>query len=339
MPGNSPREVQAGAAYHGRSQSALQRATAAVCAALGIRCGIRHLPKGRGGVASFTMGHAMQAPHGGSPMSDATSDKAFTGSIPEVYDALLVPLIFEPYAVDLARRLAARQQGRVLEIAAGTGVLTRTMAKALPTDVEIVASDLNQPMLDRACIAGTARPVEWRQADAMDLPFDDASFDAVVCQFGAMFFPDKPKAFGQARRVLRPGGIFLFSVWDQIEENEFADAVTAALARIFPDDPVLFMRRIPHGYFDLDAIRRDLAAAGFTAAPQTTTIASRSRADSPRVPAVAYCQGTPMRNEIVARDAARLEEATDAAEAEIARRFGRGPVDGRIQAHVIAVTS
>jgi len=271
-------------------------------------------------------------------MSDAASDKSFAGAIPQVYNQLLVPLIFEPYAADLARRLAGRPLTRVLEIAAGTGVATRAMAKALPTAVEIVATDLNQPMIDQARSTGTARAVDWRQADAMHLPFADASFDAVVCQFGAMFFPDKPTAFAQARRVLRPGGLLLFNVWDRIEENEFADAVTTALVRMFPDDPVLFMRRIPHGYFDLHAVRRDLATAGFAAAPQTATMAARSRADSPRIPAVAFCQGTPIRNEIVARDAARLAEATDAAEEEIARRFGRGAVDGGIQAHVIAVT-
>ena len=89
-------------------------------------------------------------------------------------------------------------------------------------------------MLDHAADIGTARPVEWRQADAMQLPFEDAEFDAVVCQFGAMFFPDKAKAFAEARRVLRPGGVFLFNVWDRIDENEFADMVTTALAAVFP---------------------------------------------------------------------------------------------------------
>jgi ubiquinone/menaquinone biosynthesis C-methylase UbiE len=270
-------------------------------------------------------------------VSSYDSDKLFAGSIPELYDTHLVPLIFEPYAADLAARLAARQLGQVLELAAGTGVATRAMAAALPPSVSIVASDLNQPMLDYAAARGTARPVAWRQADAMDLPFADGSFDAVVCQFAVMFFPDKRRAFAEARRVLRPGGVFVFSAWDRIEENEFPDVVTAALAAVFPADPPRFMARTPHGYHDVERIKRDLAAAGFTATPEVATIAARSRAASPEIPAVAFCQGTPLRNEIEARDASRLPEATAVAAEAVARRFGRGAVDGKIQGHVVTV--
>ncbi len=270
-------------------------------------------------------------------MSNFDSDKVFTGSVPKLYEAYLVPLIFEPYAADLANRLASRSLACVLEIAAGTGVVTRALASVLPDRVAIVATDLNQPMLDLACAIGTKRPVEWRQADAMQLPFPDRTFDAVVCQFGVMFFAEKSKAFSEARRVLRPGGLFIFSVWDQIKENEFADTVTTALESLFPADPPRFMARTPHGYFDRPAIERDLADGGFRASPRISTIAARSRAESPRVPAVAYCQGTPLRNEIEARDASRLDEATDLAAEAIAQRFGRGVVDGKIQAHVVTV--
>src|SRR5205823_2197093 len=136
----------------------------------------------------------------------------------------------------------------------------------------IIATDLNQPMLDHASGIGTPRPVEWRQADAMQLPFDDAAFDAVVCQFGAMFFPDKRKAYGEARRVLAPNGLFIFNVWDRIEENHFADAVTTAMASLFPTDPPRFLVRTPHGYSDRATIVRDLADAGFAAAPEITTV-------------------------------------------------------------------
>ena len=162
-------------------------------------------------------------------------------------------------------------------------------------------------------------------------------FDAVVCQFGAMFFPEKSMAFSEARRVLKSGGVFIFNVWDRIEENEFADTVTAALESLFPDDPPRFLARTPHGYFDGSTVKRDLASGGFTASPQISTVAARSRAESPRVPAVAYCQGTPLRNEIEARDASRLGEATDLAADAIAQRFGPGIVDGKIQGHVIAI--
>jgi SAM-dependent methyltransferase len=270
-------------------------------------------------------------------MSNPGGDKVFAGSIPKLYETHLVPLIFEPYAADLVNRLASRALTRVLEIAAGTGVVTRHLASVLHEGVSIVATDLNQPMLDLASAIGTKRPVEWRQADALQLPFPDETFDAVVCQFGVMFFPEKTKAFSEARRVLRSEGVFLFNVWDRIEENEFADTVTAALESLFPNDPPRFLARTPHGYYDHPTIERDLAKGGFTASPEISTVAARSRAESPQVPSVAYCQGTPLRNEIEAHDASRLGEATDLAAEAVAQRFGRGAVDGKIQAHIVAI--
>ena len=270
-------------------------------------------------------------------MNRTHQDRVFAGSIPEFYDTYMVPLIFAPYATDLANRLNATSPGRVLEIAAGTGVLTRALASVLPKTTTIVATDLNQAMLDHARAVGTPRAVEWRQADALQLPFEDATFDAVVCQFGAMFFPDKSRAFAEARRVLGKGGVFIFSVWDRIGENAFADVVTTALASVFPADPPRFMVRTPHGYHDREQITRDLADAGFTRTPRIDTVASRSHAESPRVVAMAYCQGTPLRNEIEARDAARLGAATEVAAEAIAGRFGRGSVEGKIQAHVVTV--
>jgi SAM-dependent methyltransferase len=267
----------------------------------------------------------------------SNSDRLFAGSIPKLYDEYLVPLIFEPYAADLLNRLRMRVNGRILEIAAGTGVLTRALASGLAESVSIVATDLNQSMLDRASAIGTRRPVEWLQADAMELPFPNGAFDAVVCQFGVMFFPDKSKAFSEARRVLKPGGRFLFNVWDRIAENEFADTVTAALESMFPMDPPRFLARTPHGYHDRAAIERDLANGGFRKLAQIATVAARSRAQSPRVPAIAYCQATPLRTEIESRDASRLGEATDVAARAIADRFGSQAVDGKIQAHVVTI--
>jgi SAM-dependent methyltransferase len=270
-------------------------------------------------------------------MDKHNSDKVFAGSIPDLYDAYMVPLIFEPYAIDLATRLASRHPKRVLELAAGTGVVTRAIVSALPRDAEIFATDLNQPMLDRAAKIGTDRPIEWRQADAMKLPYKDATFDAVVCQFGVMFFPDKARAFSEARRVLAPGGTFLFNVWDRIEENEFADSVTTSLARLYPLDPPRFLARIPYGYHDRETIERDLGLAGFAKPATFETLAERSRADSPRLPAVAFCQGSPLRSEIEARGAGGLAKATDACAEGIAERFGSGAVDAKIQAHIVAI--
>ena len=267
----------------------------------------------------------------------ADSDKVFSGPVSKLYERYLVPLIFEAYAHDLVNRLESRSVKRVLEIAAGTGVVTRTLASVLPERVVIIATDLNQAMLDEASAVGTARPVEWRQADAMQLPFADGTFDAVVCQFGVMFFPEKAKALSEVRRVLRSGGVFIFNVWDRLEENEFADTVTTALESMFPKDPPRFLARTPHGYSDRPTIERDLASGGFVRSPQITTVTARSRAKSSRVPAIAYCQGTPLRNEIEARGGSRLGEATDIAAEAIARRFGRGDVEGKIQAHVVTV--
>lgn len=265
------------------------------------------------------------------------NDGVFAGAIPELYERHLVPLIFEPYAADIASRVAQRGPLRTLEIAAGTGAATRHLARALPESASIVATDLNQPMLDKAAAVGTARPVEWRQADAMRLPFADEAFDAVVCQFGAMFFPDKRTAFSEARRVLRRGGVFVFSVWDRIECNDFAEIVTRSVAMLWPDDPPGFLARIPHGYHDTSLIAEDLRQGGFTRTPEFSTLAERSRADSAQRAAMAYCHGTPLRTEIETRDASRLAEATNVASAAIADRFGPDRVDGAIQAHVIII--
>jgi ubiquinone/menaquinone biosynthesis C-methylase UbiE len=145
------------------------------------------------------------------------TDKIFAGSVPEIYDRYLVPLIFDSYAIDLAERMAKTDARDVLETAAGTGVLTRTIASRVPASARIVATDLNQPMLNQAKARQSHNGrIEWKQADALALPFDDQSFDVVACQFGVMFFPDKVQGYKEARRVLRPGGQFLFNVWDRI---------------------------------------------------------------------------------------------------------------------------
>jgi ubiquinone/menaquinone biosynthesis C-methylase UbiE len=262
-------------------------------------------------------------------------DKLFAGSIPEIYDRSLVPLLFEPYARDMAERVARVGALNVLETAAGTGALTRVLATRLPSHARIVATDLNAPMLDRASARQPPdRPIVWRQADALALPFDDQEFDAVACQFGAMFFPDRIKGYREARRVLKPGGYYFFSAWDRISENDFTYVVTQALAAMFPQDPPRFMARTPHGYHDVDTIRQDLSAAGLKCL-SVETLENASKAASARDAAIAICQGTPLRNEIEARDPSRLEEATQRAADALARRFGNGPIEGRMQAHVV----
>jgi SAM-dependent methyltransferase len=268
------------------------------------------------------------------PIMTAT-DAAFSGSIPQTYDTHLGPLIFEPYARDLGERVRPLRPARLLETAAGTGIVTRELARALPSSVAIVATDLNQAMIDFAAAKTTAGNIAWRQADAQVLPFGDGEFDVVVCQFGVMLFPDKVGAYREARRVLKPGGRFIFNVWGRIEDNEMALIVHRTVAALFPDDPPGFLARAPYGYHDANVIRRDVAAAGF-ASIEIETVTKVSQAPAASEPVVGFCQGSPLRAEIEARDAARMAETLDAATKAMANRFGSGPIEGSIQAHVVS---
>jgi ubiquinone/menaquinone biosynthesis C-methylase UbiE len=261
-------------------------------------------------------------------------DSRFAGSIPEIYDRYLGPVIFQPYADALAARVNNSRPSSVLETAAGTGILTRAMLQVLPETIGIIATDLNQPMLDYAAKNTPFSRATWRQADAMALPFEDESFDIVVCQFGVMFFPDKPAAYREARRVLRAGGRFLFDVWGSIENNDFADVITSAVAQLFQNNPPDFFPRVPHGYCDEGLIRRHLKTAEFSEVSMQI-VQHTSRAASALQTAIGFCQGTPLRNEIEARDASRLTEATEAAAAALGHRFGNGPIAGKLQALVI----
>ena len=263
------------------------------------------------------------------------TDPVFAGSIPEIYDRYLVPLIFESYAIDLAQRIALTDPATVLETAAGTGVLTQTMASRLPEVARIVATDLNQQMLERAkARLHHDHRIEWKQSDALSLPFADQGFDVVACQFGVMFFPNKVQGYKEAHRVLKPGGRLVFNVWDRISQNQFADTVTEALATLFPNASPRFLARTPHGYHDIESVRADLSAAGFDNIT-VDTVKHISRASSPLDAAIAYCQGTPLRNEIQAQSTSCLEDATEQAAEALANRFGTGEIEGRIQAFAI----
>jgi ubiquinone/menaquinone biosynthesis C-methylase UbiE len=267
-------------------------------------------------------------------MAMLETDKVFAGSVPENYDRYMVPLIFEPYAADMARRAAGLSPETVLEIAAGSGVVTRALAPKLSQSASYTVTDLNPAMLDYAMSQQPADArITWRQADALALPFEDASFDLVCCQFGAMFFPDRVAGYREARRMLKPGGQFIFNVWDRIEENIFANEVEGILAKLFPSDPPRFMARTPHGYYDTALIRSDLKQAGFSRIAIETR-AEQSRAPSARFAATAYCQGTPLRNEIEARDPGKLAAVTDYVAAALAEKHGSGEVSAKIQAHV-----
>ncbi len=260
-------------------------------------------------------------------------DTAFTGSISEIYDTHLVPLLFEPYAEYLAARVAALAPKSVLETAAGSGVVTRALAPRIRSADRYVVTDLSAAMLEWASSEQSAQDnIEWRQADALALPFENDTFDAVCCQFGVMFFPDRVAGYAEARQVLKPGGRFVFNTWDRLEANVFAKLVQDAASASFPADPPLFLARTPHGYHDAELVRRELSEAGF-ADVSVATVPETSGAPSARDAAVAYCQGTPLREQIEERDATALEAVTERA-AAIAARYGDGAVAGAIQAHV-----
>ena len=266
----------------------------------------------------------------------ASVDVRFSGSVPANYERYMVPLLFRPYAEELARRAKAVQPRRILETAAGTGVVTAALAQALP-EAEIVATDLNQAMLDVAQTRVTSGNVSFRQADALDLPFRDGEFDLVVCQFGVMFYPDKVRGNAEALRVLRDGGSYLLAVWDRIERNILSDLANQSLRKNFPDDPPQFMVRGPFSYHDRSAIERDLRAAGFQSI-SIGTVEATSRSATAEDGARGLVYGSPMGVELEDYGAGALDRIFEDLRGS-ARQF-EGP-DGfaaPMSAHIVIAT-
>ena len=233
--------------------------------------------------------------------------------------------------------LSDLRKGALLEVAAGSGAVTRALAAMMPQQISITATDLNQAMIDKAIQVGTARAIRWQQADVMDLPFADASFNVVVCQFGAMFFEPKSAAFTEVRRVLCSGGRFIFSVWNGIAENEFALEVMRSLALLFPDDPPRFLERIPYSYHHHQTIMNDLAAAGFSSMPNFDDLSFTSRASTAHELATAFCMGTPLRTEIEQRRAGGLTDVVDFVSASLEQRFGWNNLEGTMSAKFVSL--
>jgi SAM-dependent methyltransferase len=225
----------------------------------------------------------------------------FSGSVPQNYDRYLGPVLFEPYAADLVARVPATDGLRVLELACGTGILTRRLRAALPESATLVATDLNPPMVDYARDAVAAPGIDWRQADMQQLAFDDDAFDVVLCQFGFMFLPDKVRGFAEARRVLAPGGVLLVNVWQSLDANHGPRAINSELARLFPDDPPRFMET-PHSYHDKDRIRADMAEAGWENV-RLDEVALRGCSPSAIDFATGFTLGSPLTQQLVARGA------------------------------------
>jgi ubiquinone/menaquinone biosynthesis C-methylase UbiE len=261
------------------------------------------------------------------------TDTVFAGSIPAIYDQYMVPLVFAPYAKLVAERAATLRPQRILETAAGTGVVTEQLHRALP-EAQIMATDLNAPMLEQAARRISASNVRFQPADAQALPFNDNSFDLVVCQFGVMFFPDKVRANSEARRVLREGGRYMLVIWDRIEHNLATMAAGRAVGDLFPGDSVRFYERVPFRYHDVGQIEQDLLAAGFTDI-EYETIELPSRAASAHEAAIALVQGTPVRSDIEQIDPAMLGRATDAAEAALRQYEGPDGFEAPMTARLV----
>ncbi|MFF9410866.1 class I SAM-dependent methyltransferase [Streptomyces anandii] len=246
----------------------------------------------------------------------------------EAYEQYLVPVVFRPFAADLTARAAALHPRRVLELAAGTGALTVDLLTAAPS-AEVTATDLNEAMVEFG--ATRAPGAVWRQADAQRLPFPDGGFDLVVCQFGVMFFPDRIGAFTEVRRVLAPGGRFLFNTWGPLGTHAFEVALQAGLERAFPVDPPRFFQTVPHGYADPVVVAADLAAAGF-AVEDEQRLTLQGRAPSTADLATGYLTGTPVRAAVEERSHGPAVLATVVE--EMTARLGPGPVTAPMTAYV-----
>lgn len=256
----------------------------------------------------------------------------FSGSVPELYQQYLVPLLFEDYAKDIAARVRVPADGAVLETACGTGVVTRQLRQTLPKGARLVATDLSPAMLEVAKKQLKDMPgIEYQPADAVALPFPDASFDAVVCQYGVMFFPDKEQGYREAARVLKPGGSFIFNVWDSVANNPIVECVSDAAAALTPDNPSSFLRKIPYGYYDTDGIQAELARNGF-AKLEVQALKQTSRAPSTHAAALALTRGTPLAAQLAERGIA--DAAQDTAEQALRKRFGSGTISAPMQAFV-----
>ncbi len=261
-----------------------------------------------------------------------TGRETFAHSTPALYNRYMGPLLFEPWARLVAKRTAQWTPKRILETAAGTGIVTRALNHAMP-DAEIVATDLNPAVLAFAEQSGWPEQVSFQPADAQDLPYANGSFDLVVCQFGVMFMPDKIRANQEARRVLDATGRYLLVTFDRLERNPIPESAGGAVAALFPDDPPRYMEQGPFSYDDPSVIERDLRAARFADIDvDTVTLSSPVVA---REAAQGLVLGSPFRAEIESRDPTALERALDAVTDALAPWDGQ---DAPMSAHLVTAS-
>ena len=266
------------------------------------------------------------------------SDSArFVGSVPELYDRHLGPVMFDGYAQLMAQRLAERARGPVLEIACGTGRSTTHLREALPVDHSLTATDLNPPMLAIAEQRFADHPrIVFQQADTLALPFADASFDAVACQFGVMFFPDKPKGFAEMRRVLATGSTVVFNVWDDRSHNRFAEVAHTTLAALLGHAAEFY--NVPFGFYDATTIHGMLDNAGF-ADHSIEWIELPQHAESAESLATGLVMGNPIAYEIVEQSDVTLEAARDAVAAALIEVGGERPFQSTMRALMVTATA
>jgi SAM-dependent methyltransferase len=268
-----------------------------------------------------------------------TSSAAFSGSIPQAYHTFLGPLIFQAYSADMARRLAPRAGEHILELACGTGIVTRAIVDALPSgSARLTATDLNQPMLDVASTHIGADPrVTFQVTDACKVPFADRAFDAIACQFGVMFFPDKEQAMREARRVLKPGGRYVFNVWDSLAHNPIPRVAHETVQGMLPQNPPTFLARLPYAYHDLGELERVTRAAGFTsfAAERVELPCSAPSAEDA---ARAFVEGTPVQAELAERGVNDPAPFRAAVAKALAERFGDRPCRSTMRAIVVVAS-
>jgi ubiquinone/menaquinone biosynthesis C-methylase UbiE len=263
---------------------------------------------------------------------------AFAGSVPRNYHTYLVPLIFDAYAKDIAKRVPVRDGARILELACGTGVVTAELLRSMPASARLAATDLNQAMLDvaRPILGGDPR-LTLSVADACQIPFPDASFDAIVCQYGVMFFPDKVQAMREARRVLTPGGRYVFNVWDSLEHNPISRTVHETLRGMFPADPPLFLAKLPFGWSDHAEIQRTVRAGGFTSCA-IETLAFPCEAPTAQHAAIAWLESTPLFPALQERGITDMTKTRDAMTQVLAAAYGDRPCRTTMQAIVVTAS-
>lgn len=260
-------------------------------------------------------------------------DGLFSGAIPELYDGHLVPLLFTPYALDLAERAAELRPTRIFETAAGTGIVALEVAKLVP-NAQIAATDLSQAMLDIALGKSPPSNVEFQQADAQTLPYPNSSFDLGLCQFGVAFFANRVAAFQEAARVLRPGGSFIFSVWDRTGENAITRAFADALAKLLPSVPAT-LNKSPSDPEGVASIEDDLRSAGFQIVARES-LAKRSRIGTAEEAAIGLCHGTPLSADINHYGPEFLDRATEAVTAALMPLSSVDGIDAPMTAHIFS---